>query len=116
MPRFAVLRHECHEGLHWDFLLETGSVLRTWSLPGPPQPGAEMTATALPDHRLLYLDYEGPISDDRGTVSRWDWGTFELVLSSDDQFVAELAGEKYAGRVMLGRMPGEEGRWRCRWE
>jgi hypothetical protein len=115
MPRFAVLRHESPEGLHWDFLLETGPVLRTWALRGPPQAGTEMMATALPDHRLLYLDYEGPVSGDRGTVTRWDRGSFQLVSSSDDEVVAELVGEKYSGRVTLRQVPDEPGRWRCWW-
>ena len=37
-----------------------------------PAPGVEMIAEALGDHRLDYLDYEGPVSGDRGLVSRWD--------------------------------------------
>ncbi|HKI33113.1 MAG TPA: hypothetical protein VKA46_14775, partial [Gemmataceae bacterium] len=27
------------------------------------------------DHRRTYLDYEGPVSGGRGTVTRWDAGT-----------------------------------------
>jgi len=30
MPRFAVLEHR-RDGVHWDFLLEHGEVLRRWS-------------------------------------------------------------------------------------
>lgn len=29
------------------------------------------------EHRRLYLDYEGPISGDRGSVRRVDAGTYE---------------------------------------
>ena len=73
-PRFTILRHDGPEGLHWDLLLESGGVLLAWALPQFPQPGIEMTAEALPDHRLLYLGYEGPITGDRGTVAAWDRG------------------------------------------
>ena len=38
----------------------------------------EMDAEVLPDHRLAYLDYEGPISGDRGSVTRWDRGTYDV--------------------------------------
>ena len=52
-------------------MLEAGDVLKTWALPQPPQPGVEMECTALADHRLAYLDYEGPLSGNRGAVTRW---------------------------------------------
>src|SRR5262249_60769057 len=44
MPRYVVLEHD-HPGLHWDFMLEAGAVLRTWRLSAPPQPGHSVPAT-----------------------------------------------------------------------
>ena len=64
MPRYVILEHETTGGSHFDFMLETGGTLKTWSISQPPLNGVEMDAEALPDHRLAYLDYEGPISDD----------------------------------------------------
>ena len=78
MPRFVILRHDAPQGLHFDLLLEASGVLRTWALPQPPDSGVEMECEALPDHRMAYLDYEGPVSGGRGTVDRWDWGTYGL--------------------------------------
>src|ERR1700755_874015 len=75
MPRFAILEHD-HPLLHWDFLLETGDVLRTWRLQAPPPPGCRLSAEPLAPHRKLYLDYEGPVSGNRGQVKRFDGGTF----------------------------------------
>ena len=46
MPRFAVLRHESPEEVHWDFLVETGAALRTWALPQAPAADVEMTCHA----------------------------------------------------------------------
>jgi hypothetical protein len=69
--RFVVLRHEGHGPLHFDLMLETspGSPLATWRCPEwPIAHGA--TLQQLADHRAIYLDYEGPISGDRGTVVR----------------------------------------------
>ena len=31
MPRFVVLEHTWN-GVHWDFMLEAGEVLRTWAI------------------------------------------------------------------------------------
>ena len=78
MPRFVVLRHDSPEGMHYNLMLEVGGVLRTWSLPEPPVAGVELECRLLADHRLAYLDYKGPISGGRGTVTRWDRGTYEI--------------------------------------
>jgi len=112
MSRFAVLRHDSPRGTHWDFLLEMGSALRTWALPQPPEPGAEMICEALPDHRLAYLDYEGPVSGERGSVARWDRGTYEVRRQSDRELVVQLSGEKLSGRAVLSQLADESGRWR----
>ena len=62
MPRFAILTHD-HPFPHWDFLLENGDRCRTWRLlASPDSHGAKFRPKRLPDHRLMYLDYEGPVS------------------------------------------------------
>ncbi len=75
MPRYVILEHD-HPQRHWDFLLEAGTVLRSWRLAEPPNPGKAVPAEPSFDHRLVYLDYEGPISGGRGSVTRWDAGTY----------------------------------------
>ncbi len=110
--RFAVLRHESPQGLHWDLLLESGDVLRAWSLPQPPEPGVEMTCRRLPDHRPMYLDYEGPVSGDRGTVTRWDHGSYQIVRQEETQWVVDFRGEKLTGRVTLGQLADDPQQWR----
>ena len=112
MPRFAVLHHESSLGSHFDLLLETGGVLRTWALPGPPEPGIEIACRALPDHRLAYLDYEGPVSGRRGTVTRWDQGTYRLLRESDLQWEIELDGTRLSSRAVLSRSSGDSRDWR----
>ena len=94
MPRFALLIHDSPRGLHYDFFLEDGEVLKTWALPHLPEPGCEIPCEALADHRPLYLDYEGPISGGRGTVARWDQGTYSIELWTDDEIIVELAGRQ----------------------
>ena len=113
MPRFALLIHDSPRGLHYDFFLEDGDVLKTWALPHLPEPGLEIPCEALADHRPMYLDYEGPISGGRGTVARWDQGTYSVERWTDDEIVVELAGAKLAGRVELRRQAGQ---WRFEWK
>ena len=116
MQQYVILRHD-HPELHWDLMLKEGDVLKTWRLPQPPEidpasdeTSLDLTAEALPDHRLVYLEYEGPVSGDRGEVSRWDRGTFTLLERSEDQLVALLTGEELAGRLTLKKQDSEN-RW-----
>lgn len=103
MPRFVILRHESPRGLHFDFMLEMGDVLKTWALPRLPEPGVEMPCESLGDHRPEYLDYEGPVSGGRGSVVRYDRGTYLIVHESESQLAVELSGEKLIGRATFGK-------------
>jgi hypothetical protein len=89
LPRFVILRHlfQPPAGGHWDVMLETDSALATWSI-APQHPVGNSftcTATRLPDHRKEYLEYEGEISGNRGTVTRVSSGTYEQL--SPEQFM-----------------------------
>lgn len=75
--RYTISRHDAPGGTHWDLFLEEGETLRTWRLSAPPETG-EVTAVALGDHRLVYLDYEGEVSGGRGTVARHASGCYAL--------------------------------------
>ena len=108
MPTFVVLEHD-HPEPHWDFMLESGSVLKTWRLPEfPPQPGRAVIALALEDHRLLYLNNEGPISGDRGSVVRRDKGSFMLLEGDFENgpLLLALAGDTIHGAATLRRVEG----------
>jgi hypothetical protein len=105
MPRFAVLAHD-HPTPHWDLLLEAGGVLRTWRLAAAPAPGTAVEAEASFDHRLVYLDYEGPVSGGRGAVTRWDGGTFAWEEDGSEGVCVRLAGGRLRGVLRLGRVAG----------
>ena len=106
MPRFVILEHD-HPCLHWDLMLEAGEKLRTWRLAEMPRPGCRMEATAIGDHRRMYLDYEGPVSGDRGRVTRWDLGTFDWLAENDQQTDLEFSGGKLSGTVHLYHQGGD---------
>jgi hypothetical protein len=115
MPRYVILRHEIPSPergpVHWDFMLERDGILRTWALTEQPTPQREIAADQLADHRLAYLDYEGPISGDRGIVARWDAGEYQLGGESADELQISLKGQKLFGEVRLRRAE-ESHRWR----
>ena len=107
MPRFVILEHD-HPELHWDFMLEDHGVLRTWRLAAPPALGQSCAAQRLPDHRLAYLDYEGPVSGHRGQVRRWERGSYDWLQDSAETLAARLAGERLRGVMKLTPRGGEE--------
>src|SRR5207249_1544178 len=97
---------------HWDFMLETATVLQTWKLADAPKPGVAIPAQISFDHRLLYLDYEGLVSGGRGSVTRWDAGRFFLVAEQENRLVMRLEGGQLQGTVELTNHLKEGWTWR----
>ena len=100
--RFVVLEHRW-EGVHWDFLVEDGPGLRTWAVDAPIVAGVDLPARGLAAHRRIYLEYEGPISGDRGTVRRWDAGLAWVEVWSEGAVRLRVAGGQLVGVVDLVR-------------
>jgi hypothetical protein len=110
MPRFVVLEHD-HPTTHWDLLLQADGVLRAWRLATPPTEGAAVAAEPSFDHRLHYLDYEGPVSSGRGRVARWDGGLLTWEADDANRLQVRLAGDRLHGVLRLER--GAEGGWQA---
>ena len=105
MPRFVLLRHEMppesDRPPHLDFMIQRGDTLRVWALPHEPQPGEPLPAKPLPDHRLAYLDYEGPVSENRGHVKQVDAGTYSVVEEDAASLLLDLSGGHLRGTIRL---------------
>ncbi len=103
--RFAILHHITRGGEHWDLMLERTGVLLTWQLQRDPTSETPwpIAARRIGDHRLAYLDYEGPVSGDRGRVIRVDGGPLTIVAEQPDRLTFELKGSQWAGRFLLRR-------------
>jgi len=125
MPRFVILTHKTPasspRGLHWDLMLEepdclrTWARLRTWALTSPLVDQEPIEAEQLPDHRSEYLDFEGPVSRNRGSVSRWDFGQYQVILQRTDQLVLQVSGQRLTGRIELTRTAASTSQWTVRY-
>ncbi len=93
MPRFVILTHD-HPFLHWDLLLEQTDSLKTWRVLEEPSTKSLIEVEPLADHRLHYLDYEGPVSRNRGSVTQWDKGEFEIISGEASPLVFKLNGSR----------------------
>ncbi|WP_133916641.1 DNA polymerase ligase N-terminal domain-containing protein [Streptomyces sp. NBC_00582] len=123
-PRFVVQIHDART-LHFDFRLQVGDVLKSWSVPKGPsaRPKDKRLAVPTEDHPLEYEDFEGVIPAGEyggGTVIVWDRGTYEPLGAERDVGEAlrrghlsfRLRGGKLRGSYALTRFrggrPGDE--------
>jgi hypothetical protein len=104
--RFAVLDHDWPEP-HRDLFLERDGVLLAWRLPAHCNFHLPLSAVVTPNHRLLYLDYEGPVSGNRGVVSRWDTGSLVWLSVSNDELIMNLSGTRLSGHFQLKKCEGD---------
>ncbi len=86
--------------VHWDFLVEVPGHerLATWRLTRNPATDASpIPAARLADHRRIYLEYEGTLSDNRGAVRQVDRGDAAIRAASGAEFTIELHGRMLDG-------------------
>ncbi len=109
--RFVVQEHRKDQDVHWDLMLEKGERLATWQTPAPPEQWSEipLPCQKLVDHRLKYLTYEGPLSDNRGTVCMVAAGTCLPQLVSENNWQIRLEGDSITGN--LGLLKIREEHW-----
>ncbi|MFI1769079.1 DNA polymerase ligase N-terminal domain-containing protein [Streptomyces sp. NPDC020800] len=114
-PRFVVQIHDARR-MHFDFRLQVGDVLKSWSVPKGPStdPGDKRLAVPTEDHPLEYEYFEGVIAKGEyggGTVIVWDNGTYEP-LSHDRggrpvDFARSLEGGHATFRLHGTKLHGE---------
>ncbi|MBK8269011.1 MAG: hypothetical protein IPK83_12180 [Planctomycetes bacterium] len=113
MVRFVVLFHEQEAGNHFDLMIENEETLATWKLPQAPETavGTEVACLRIAEHRRIYLEYEGPISGDRGQVTRHDQGDCSLEECNDRLWSGQFIGNKLRGRFELRGNDGTGENW-----
>ncbi|MHC5111259.1 MAG: DNA polymerase ligase N-terminal domain-containing protein [Planctomycetota bacterium] len=105
--RFVILHHVPDRGehfdQHWDLMIEQQRVLLTWQLARNPvgECTGPIAARRIADHRKQYLDYEGPISNNRGSVTRVEEGLCEIHRHEDREIAVTLEGKRLSGGYQI---------------
>jgi hypothetical protein len=89
--RYAVLHHTDIDQPHFDLLVETypGSDLATWRSPvWPIQTPTQLQR--LKDHRRIYLQYQGDLTDRRGHVQRIAEGACRVEIGANGAWKIEF--------------------------
>lgn len=107
--RYVVLRHDGIAEPHFDLMFETTpeAPLATWRSDVWPLTELYTPLVYLPEHRRLYLDYEGPVSNNRGKVRRVDSGTHTVHHDHPILLVVQLENGDVL-RLHRGGLPGVE--------
>ncbi len=114
----VLLEHTTDSDRHYDWLFANPDApatpyrLTTWRVTVPPwrwPDRGELELVRLPDHRRVYLEYEGPLTRGRGFVRRVDAGELQVERWSAEHAAVVVFLRQWRGRVLLRRTV--EARW-----
>jgi hypothetical protein len=124
---FVIQKHHESRVFHWDLMLHRpvpssgpdDRVLATWQIAVEPVPenlNSPIAAKAIQDHRLIYLTFEGLISQNRGYCEIVDRGQYELFVCTENLWRFRLMGRRLTGTFELKKNSEDDGWTLAKWQ
>ena len=110
--KFVIQEHSSDEGVHWDFMLESGQILETYRLDNEPKDmlKKETNGVKIFDHQLKFLTYHGPVNNGRGSVAVVESGTYRIISRDETKIELKIAGQTLDGNCTLTKIKNDN--WR----
>jgi bifunctional non-homologous end joining protein LigD len=112
--RFTISQHTIGNSPHYDFMLEDIEKLKVWKV-NSIDFSQSRSAVASFDHRKIYLDFEGELTNNRGRIKIWDSGLYKVVSWQENEKIVDLQGKKILGVVKL-KLKSESAKEGSIWE
>lgn len=110
--RFVLLWHELDpipdRQSHFDLMIEHMGEFITLELLQWPSENGPIRGRFLPAHRLAYWELEGPISNNRGSVSRITRGSYETTFFEPGVWRFDLSSDQLIAQIELRWNPPSE--------
>ena len=97
---YSIIKHSINDqNFHYDFLIKNNDILECWQFQKLPCFDSDLSLTCkkIFDHRLIYLTYEGEISNNRGAVMLIENGFFDIQIQQ-----ANLIKFKSQSKILTG--------------
>ncbi|MFC1669155.1 DNA polymerase ligase N-terminal domain-containing protein [Spirochaetota bacterium] len=109
--KFVIHYHDTKTA-HYDLMVEHGDSLLTWQIDKSDIEnllvGKKITCRKIQDHRKKYLDYEGPISCDRGRVNIYDSGEYSNINWREENKELIVNGAILKGKLRITKSKDPE--------
>lgn len=119
MLRFVIQKHVLNDGtIHFDIMFEKDGVLKTYQISNIEDllNFQSVDAKNIQDHRIIYLDYEGEISNNRGYVKIFDTGEYVIKEMSNGSMKFEVKGKIISGIMSFLLTDSKTKMWRLSYE
>jgi hypothetical protein len=106
--KFIIFYHYKIEEPHYDLMIESEDLLDSWRIPEMNLEsllnGEVIEITSIHSHNKKYLDYEGELSSEKGSVEIYDKGATTYTNFDSPEFEVLIFGSILTGRLLFSKI------------